>query len=782
MRNHGGRKKEEKKEGKGEGKGEREGGSSGSPCEEDDMEEGRRLISYNSMAKGDASPRDICAIDLVCSPGLEVAGHSLQSRTQRSTLLKVSRINEVNYSAKPCIEGCSASSKKVMWADAVGHALTHIALFHPEDPAPKTRCIDTSTSDVRRKADRGYGKTTPLFAPGIKKSYKEALLTPTSTLTRHLRSFITFPSPHPLAVDPSEGGVLGAWVLITGRPAVTFSPPRTLDTSLRTIANKLASRFGGFPSDFHVAKYSERDFVIFLPKWVQCDQLIRREILSLDDLRLQCFPWDPYFGARRALLTYNVWIRLVSLLYECWSSRTVAALVGCFNRFIRADDFSICMVDITGYRCLISVNHLSDIPENLEIIVGDYSISVLIQLERWGRRELSPRCRTVLSVGSYPPRRRTVLPVESFPPPPPSPPRPPPVDSSWQYEEEKPRIRLVIVGKRGVTDWNLKFTEADVALNVISDVRGERSVIVASGAPHFKIFLETFRFSSASPTPQIVIDSPRSLLWISQPNGEAKNGYFFYFFSWVNCGFIYLEICSSSSSPGSGTRSLKQWTHSFLTSELTCWGLGLDSLALDPTDGKGQPAHMEQGLFLVLGWGPLTSTLRVLGRGPSTSTSSLLPVQAHLDFLSIRAPLRGRPRAQRNDPRPATGENSLGPLICCTLASVPPGILNIPGPIVTSEGSGLITKSVGVPQGPGSDKTTMEPTNFFSLVSSSTLGSLHRSGLTGGVLLPGLNSGGDISGPNETSVGAPLGTVTGEKLHPPITIPLAGEAGLSRAN
>nr|CAD1822971.1 unnamed protein product [Ananas comosus var. bracteatus] len=70
-------------------------------------------------------------------------------------------------------------------------------------------------------------------------------------------------------------------------------------------------------------------------------------------------------------LTYNVWIRLVSLPYECWSSHTVAALVGGFGRFIRADDHTKRMIDLSGYRCLIKVNHLSDIPENLEITFGD---------------------------------------------------------------------------------------------------------------------------------------------------------------------------------------------------------------------------------------------------------------------------------------------------------------------------------------------------------------------------------------------------------------------------
>nr|CAD1823686.1 unnamed protein product [Ananas comosus var. bracteatus] len=261
-----------------------------------------------------------------------------------------------------------------------------------------------------------------------------------------------------------------------------FSPPKNLGHfPQKTIDNRLASRFGGFPSDFHVAKYSERDFVIFLLEWVPCDQLIRREILSLDDLKLQCFPWDPYFGAPRALLTYNVWIRLAE---------------GC-----------------SLPRLLSSSEAILPPPEKL------------------------------------------------CPPPPDDSPRrklfPPSVDSSSQYEEEKPRFRPAIVRKRGVTDWNLKFTEADVALNVISDVEGERSVIEAGGAPRFGIFLETFRFSSVSPTPQIMIDSPKSLLWISQPNRKAKNVYLFYFFSWVNRGCIYLEICSSSSSPRLGTHFLK---------------------------------------------------------------------------------------------------------------------------------------------------------------------------------------------------------------------------------
>lgn len=69
----------------------------------------------------------------------------------------------------------------------------------------------------------------------------------------------------------------------------------------------------------------------------------------------------------------------------------MAGLVGGFGRFIRADDFTSRMVDLSGYRCLVAVNHLSDIPENLELVFGDLGISVLIQLERWARSDDDPR-------------------------------------------------------------------------------------------------------------------------------------------------------------------------------------------------------------------------------------------------------------------------------------------------------------------------------------------------------------------------------------------------------
>uniref|UniRef100_A0A6V7QUG4 CCHC-type domain-containing protein n=1 Tax=Ananas comosus var. bracteatus TaxID=296719 RepID=A0A6V7QUG4_ANACO len=169
---------------------------------------------------------------------------------------------------------------------------------------------------------------------------------------------------------------------------VVVVPPANLGHFAQdTIANGLANRFGGFPTDFLVAKYRERDFVVFLPEWVRGDSLIHRQTITLGDIRLRCYAWNPYSGARRSSPPYKVWIRLVSLPYECWSSRTAAALVAGFGRFIRADELTTRMVDLSGYRCLVAVNHLSDIPENLDIAFGDTSMLVLIQLERWPETE-----------------------------------------------------------------------------------------------------------------------------------------------------------------------------------------------------------------------------------------------------------------------------------------------------------------------------------------------------------------------------------------------------------
>nr|CAD1817646.1 unnamed protein product [Ananas comosus var. bracteatus] len=229
-------------------------------------------------------------------------------------------VNEVNHSELPSIEGCSLSKKEVV---------------RQREGEDKTYC--------RLRYKRDHTRTQCLHPNRI-------LHTPSTTPNFH--SF-----PVPLAVARSEEGVSGAWVAITGvqlsgansvskvlqdrtygkklhgsaaeerlqgnarttiisqrvRPTdeefytrqnqcrnailVDVLPPKPSDTSHRSILPTSWRAFWGFPSDFHVARYSERDYVVFLPEWVPSEQLLSRGIISLEDLKLQCFPWTP--GATR---------------------------------------------------------------------------------------------------------------------------------------------------------------------------------------------------------------------------------------------------------------------------------------------------------------------------------------------------------------------------------------------------------------------------------------------------------------------------------------------------
>nr|CAD1817831.1 unnamed protein product [Ananas comosus var. bracteatus] len=285
---------------------------------------------------------------------------------------------------------CS-SSKRVTWADNVGSALTRTAYFSrttshfkPGSLTPyQPRAEDKPWTEASHRKDIHSN-------PHFKKTYREALLTPASTPLSHshihpkssgfgnfsfkgrcfrclgrdhrashcrdpIRCTKCFKSGH-FAKSCMHRLPLHVYRFMRARPAylsafvplsddfaarqnrrrnailVDVIPPANLGHFPQdTIANGLASRFGGYPNDFQVARYSERDYVVFLPEWVQSDRLISRDVLSLGDFRLRCFPWNPYRGARRPPLTYKAWIRLVSLPYECWSSRTVAALVGGFS-------------------------------------------------------------------------------------------------------------------------------------------------------------------------------------------------------------------------------------------------------------------------------------------------------------------------------------------------------------------------------------------------------------------------------------------------------------------
>ncbi len=102
----------------------------------------------------------------------------------------------------------------------------------------------------------------------------------------------------------------------------------------QSLANALARRFGGYGHDFFVSRYSERDFAIILPSWVSAEVLVRRQILSLDEVWLRCFTWGAYRNARPHRTLFTAWIQLRNVPFECWTPARIASLVSGFGRFI----------------------------------------------------------------------------------------------------------------------------------------------------------------------------------------------------------------------------------------------------------------------------------------------------------------------------------------------------------------------------------------------------------------------------------------------------------------
>lgn len=148
------------------------------------------------------------------------------------------------------------------------------------------------------------------------------------------------------------------------------------------IADDMAQRFGGLSDDFHVGRYRERDFVIFLPHWVRPESLTTREVVRLRHCQLRCYEWKPYRNAQRSQLSYKAWVKLINLPFECWSEYRVAAIVNGFGRYLRGDADSLNMRDLIGFRCQIAVDDLADIPESMLLTLGDITITVTIRLER----------------------------------------------------------------------------------------------------------------------------------------------------------------------------------------------------------------------------------------------------------------------------------------------------------------------------------------------------------------------------------------------------------------
>ncbi len=71
--------------------------------------------------------------------------------------------------------------------------------------------------------------------------------------------------------------------------------PNDLGLALQqTLANALARRFGGYAHDFFVTKYRERGYVIILPSWASAETLVRRHLITLEEIWLRCYNWGPY--------------------------------------------------------------------------------------------------------------------------------------------------------------------------------------------------------------------------------------------------------------------------------------------------------------------------------------------------------------------------------------------------------------------------------------------------------------------------------------------------------
>nr|CAD1830281.1 unnamed protein product [Ananas comosus var. bracteatus] len=68
-------------------------------------------------------------------------------------------------------------------------------------------------------------------------------------------------------------------------------------------------------------------------------------------------------------------------------SPRVAAIVGGFGRFVKADATTRATTDLRAFRCQIVLDSVFDVPQNLSIVLGEVLYSVMVHLESWERIE-----------------------------------------------------------------------------------------------------------------------------------------------------------------------------------------------------------------------------------------------------------------------------------------------------------------------------------------------------------------------------------------------------------
>lgn len=66
----------------------------------------------------------------------------------------------------------------------------------------------------------------------------------------------------------------------------------------------------------------------------------------------------------------------------------MAAMVSEFGQFIKADEITKAMTDIQAFRYKITLDSITDIPQNLSIVLGDEEFAVMVHLESWEREVL----------------------------------------------------------------------------------------------------------------------------------------------------------------------------------------------------------------------------------------------------------------------------------------------------------------------------------------------------------------------------------------------------------
>nr|CAD1837335.1 unnamed protein product [Ananas comosus var. bracteatus] len=299
--------------------------------------------------------------------------------------------------------------KQVAWADEVGRPLVEVKRCHDDSKETVLASSKSPVSDLRgeanvvqqlgkerdsptgsKLADFGRDKGACNYSPPLlllirRCSCGERSLNPQSSPICRERSLVPR-DLSPKVYEPYTEEYLRRKEIRRNAVLADVIKPANLGPNPQlSIARALARRFGGYNQDFAVARYRDRDFAIFLPDWVSAETLVRREILTLDDIWIRCFPWGLYRNTRPHRLPLRAWIRLINLPFECWTVTRVAAMVGGFGRFVKADETTKAMTDLRAFRCQITLDSLGDIPHYLSVVLGEELFAVTVHLESWER-------------------------------------------------------------------------------------------------------------------------------------------------------------------------------------------------------------------------------------------------------------------------------------------------------------------------------------------------------------------------------------------------------------